>query len=346
MSGPMHPLVSVIVVNYNGKEFLQRCLTCLTDQSYSNLEILVVDNASVDGSVDFVRCHFPEVRVIVNQQNLGFAGGVNSALPYTRGKLIALVNPDTEADRDWVSNLVHSIQLDDNAAAATSVIVHRSGECSCMEQGRTLNILGYPVDGVFEDPSMAFYPSGCSMIIRRSVIEPIFDEDYFAYYEDALLGWKLRLKGYEVVKAHKAHINHYRGGIWDRYLDLKYFYNERNRWLTLLTCYSMASLLKVMPLLVLESIWRLLVNSAKSLVGCGLPVKPWLRAHWWLIRNWRNVRQKRKHVQSLREVTDNDVLKLMSCRIAVGRGSGTRIVNWLSRRYCKVIGLTTWELTR
>src|SRR5258708_24602708 len=96
------PLVSVIVVNYNGPHLLGRCLDSLRNQTYPSVELIVVDNLSVDGSVDFLRETYPEVRVIVQKHNLGFAGGCNVGIAVSRGDLVATLNNDAEADPQWL----------------------------------------------------------------------------------------------------------------------------------------------------------------------------------------------------------------------------------------------------
>ncbi len=106
------PTVSIIVLNWNGKQYLQTCLSSLLGQNYHEIEIIFVDNGSTDGSVEFMRDKYPSVTVIVHDKNLGFAGGVNSGIISSHGKYIATINNDAEADREWISSLVRVMESD------------------------------------------------------------------------------------------------------------------------------------------------------------------------------------------------------------------------------------------
>jgi len=106
----MKSKVSVIILNWNGKHHLERCLSSVLEQTYSNFEVILVDNGSTDGSVEFVRGRFPEVRIIWNEENLGFAAGNNAAIIATRGDYVATLNNDTQVDPHWLSELVNAAE--------------------------------------------------------------------------------------------------------------------------------------------------------------------------------------------------------------------------------------------
>ena len=100
------PTVSIIVLNWNGKQYLETCLSSLERQTCKSIEIIFVDNGSYDGSVDFVRNRFPGVVILRHEKNLGFSQGVNSGIRISRGKFIATINNDAQADENWIQNLV------------------------------------------------------------------------------------------------------------------------------------------------------------------------------------------------------------------------------------------------
>src|SRR4030065_2470068 len=118
-----YPLASVIIVNWNGKDFLTTCLDSLKLQSYSNFEVIVVDNGSNDGSVEFLRQYYlPFVKVIENKENLGFSGGNNAGIHAAKGKYILLLNNDTEADNRWIEELIKEAEKDRTVGMCASKI--------------------------------------------------------------------------------------------------------------------------------------------------------------------------------------------------------------------------------
>lgn len=113
----MTPLVSIILVNYNGRKYLSECLTSLMNQLYRNFDIILVDNKSSDDSLEFVGDNFPDVKIIKNENNIGFAYACNIGIRASEGSLICLLNQDVIADKEWLSTLVYVIQTSENIAA-------------------------------------------------------------------------------------------------------------------------------------------------------------------------------------------------------------------------------------
>ncbi|HNW80999.1 MAG TPA: glycosyltransferase, partial [Methanoregulaceae archaeon] len=107
-----HPLVTVVVVNYNGRHFLRECLASITDQTYAPLEVIFVDNASSDGSVEYVRALFPGIHILQNNENRGFSGGVNSGIRESNGRYIITLNNDNRMDSHCIRHLVHAMSGD------------------------------------------------------------------------------------------------------------------------------------------------------------------------------------------------------------------------------------------
>lgn len=206
------PFVSLIVLNWNGLRYLPGCFGSLCRQTYRHCEIIMVDNGSNDGSVEYVRGHFPEIRIIQNGRNLGFAAGNNVGIQQARGELIGLVNNDTEAASTWLEELVRAICTFPQAAGACGTI------CALGDPSRvifTLNKID-PESGfaywINQASPLRFvdYLAGNSMIVRRSVIDEIglLDEAYFAYYEDT--DWSARIirAGYDLLYVPTAVIAH------------------------------------------------------------------------------------------------------------------------------------------
>ena len=339
------PLVSVIVVSYNVRRYLEKCLESIFRQTYPRFEVWVVDNASSDGSLSLIRDRFPEVKLIENERNVGFAAAVNQAAACAEGELVALLNPDAVASEDWLRNLVEAIRTKHVAQVAATVETQvRSGKTS--SGGSSLNILGYHVPGFFQDSDVTFFASGCSFMYHKDQIDIPFDADYFAYYEDVLLSWRLRLAGWTIKRVPEAKVWHRGGGSWSDDLRFQqWYYSERNRLLALLTCYSGQTLLKIAPLLGLDILWSLVSNWPKNLLGHGRPAGAFLMAYGWLLRNYALIRQKRQSVQAERQVGDDAIIYYQTCKLCQDGGMLGRLLNWGVGQYCSLVGLRTWELS-
>jgi len=338
------PLVSIIVVNYNAKPYLASCLESIFRQTYPRFEVWLVDNASSDGSLELVRDWFPQVKIIQNKENVGFAAAVNQAVACAQGEFIALLNPDAIVSEDWLYLLVAALNTGKIALVTADLETLKPG--STYGRGSSLNILGYNVRSVFDDPYMTFFASGCCLMYRKDQIVGPFDSDYFAYYEDVLLSWQLRLTGQAIRRVPEAKVTHRGGGSWpDDLRPLQLYYNERNRLLTLLTCYSALTLLKLAPLLGLDILWSLIHNLPKNLLRRGRPVSAFLSAYWWLIRNCNLIKRKRRATQQLRRVDDAAIMRYQTYKVSQNDGLAGRLTNWLAARYCSLVGLRTWELS-
>jgi len=202
-----YPLVSVIIPNWNRKKMLRECLKSIKKQKYPNFEIIVVDNASTDGSPEMVEREFPDIRVIRNEKNLGFAGGCNTGIKSAKGKLIAILNNDTVVDASWLTELVNLILQSPEIGVVGSIILHyKPNEIVWSAGGRIDAITGVDwriafgkrsdeVDSVID----ADYICGCALLIKKEVIEKIglLSEDYFMYLEDVEWSLCARRIGYK-----------------------------------------------------------------------------------------------------------------------------------------------------
>lgn len=214
--------VSVIIVNYNGCEYLEPCLSSLGTIDYPNahLEIIVVDNGSTDGSVDLLKRMFPHVRLIQNHTNLGFSKAANIGAAAARGEFRAFLNNDMRVDKGWLRPLLGAILSDSAVACAGSVILNWEGTAP--------DFIGRPDDAFCLDYRPSAFPSPLSMVgpdtfalfvsggatmIRSEVFKELggFDPDFFLYHEDVDLGWRLWLRGYKCVLSSES-IAYHRGG--------------------------------------------------------------------------------------------------------------------------------------
>ena len=216
------PLVFVILVNWNGKAVTLDCLDSLTKISYGNFRVIVVDNASADGSSQEIRQRFPDVVVLEQKENLRFAGGNNVGMRYALERdagLLCLLNNDTTVDKDFLTHLVARIQSDRHIGMVAPKIFYHSepdriwfagGEIS-MWSGTMKHTGIREVDtGQYDQSKEIDYSTGCCMLTTRDVIEKVgmFDETYIMYAEDADLSMRIRRAGYAIMFEPKAKVWH------------------------------------------------------------------------------------------------------------------------------------------
>jgi hypothetical protein len=232
------PLVSVIIVNYNGKRFLDTCLGSLYRQSYTAMEILLVDNGSSDGSINFIRASYPGVKVIENTDNLGFAKANNIGIKAAKGEYIATLNNDTEAEPGWLAALVEAMQSDEHTGMcaskmlrmddhgiidSTGICVSRSG--ACWDRGMFERDVGQ-----YEQTEEVFGPCAGAALYRKIMLDQtgLFDEDFISYMEDADLAMRGRLWGWECLYVPMAVVYHFHGGTAGYVSDYTVYYGNRN----------------------------------------------------------------------------------------------------------------------
>ncbi len=268
-NGGARPLVSVVVLNWNGGDDLLACLRSIGEQRGVELEVVLVDNASTDGSVGRALELWPSLRVLRNPRNLGFGAGVNRGIDATVAPFVALINPDAVAGRGWVEEMVQSAEADSTIGmVAPKVLLLEEGP----ERRRRLDSCGHllardgqnfcrgrgEVDiGQYDRAEEVFSFSGAACLLRRAMLEKIggFDERMFLYGEDAELGLRARLCGWKCTAAPAAVAYHHLSRGLGQFSLKKAFYIERNRLWLLWTYYPLATILEA-PILRLWHSWR------------------------------------------------------------------------------------------
>ena len=239
------PQVTVVVVTYRGVDLLPDCLASLAAQTAPH-RLLVVDNASTDGSAGVLADRVPAKDIIRQPVNTGFAGGVAAALPLVRTRFCALLNDDAVADPDWLTQLLAVAGSDDGAAAWTSLMVlaDRPGTVNNLGAGVDEHWYGIDVDAGLPveriDPAVAdvFGFCGGAALLRTAAVRAVggFPAEFFVYYEDLDTSWRLRLAGWSIRAVPAARVVHRHAATSDSRSELFHFHNERNRLLTLLRC--------------------------------------------------------------------------------------------------------------
>lgn len=224
---------SVVIPNWNGKNFLAACLNSLRHQTFDDIEVILVDNASADGSQDFVKAEYPEVRLIALEENRGFTGACNIGMDAATGACIALLNNDTEVERDWAEQIAKAFAAHPQAGIVASKMLlfdqrdrlHTAGDFFTTD-GRAGNRGAWERDrGQYDKGEYVFSACGGSAVYRRSMLRDIgtLDDDFFFLLEDVDLAWRAQLAGYKVWYEPSAVVYHYLsatgGGVTASYHD-------------------------------------------------------------------------------------------------------------------------------
>jgi GT2 family glycosyltransferase len=239
------PLLSVIIPNWNGKRFLEECIDSIKAQTFQDFETILVDNGSMDGSVQFVQEKYGGfVRIIRNEKNLGFAGGNNVGIRAAKGEYIVLLNNDTWTDPRWLEELVKATEGDSCIGMWGSKIYSYGKRDQIEAVGELIYWDGLSRargqfdrdQGQYEMMEEILFPPGCGAMYRKRVFDEVglFDEDFFAYADDAEIGIRARLAGWKSLYVPRAILYHKNSGTGGQYSPFKAFYVERNRfWIVL-----------------------------------------------------------------------------------------------------------------
>ena len=233
----MNPDVSVIIVTWNGRHFLEACLSALEAQQGVTFETIVVDNGSNDGTADFVRERFPSARVVALQRNLGFAGGNNIGAATARGRYVAFLNNDTVAEPGWLTALRAGVDERAGFALTTSRIVYLhdpsiidSAGDSVLRWGGAFKRHHGASANAADQSEEVFGVCGAACLMPRTVFEELggFDEDFFASHEDVDLSYRAQLRGYRCRYVAAAVVRHHGSATMGKVSAFAVFHGQRN----------------------------------------------------------------------------------------------------------------------
>lgn len=242
------PKVTTIVLNWRSRDTIEACLESLLVQTYASHEIIFVDNASQDGSLELLRKKYGgKVRILENAVNLGFSGGVNQGIRASKSDYVALLNADATALPDWIAALVRGLESSEKIGMVTSKVYLWGQEKVLDNTGNDIyrDACAKPRGrfeqdrGQYDSKRDVGYASGCAAMYRRSLFDAIglFDERMFAYGEDMDLAIRARLAGYACAFVPEAVVYHHLSGSLGAHSALKLYYVERNRLWTVLKCF-------------------------------------------------------------------------------------------------------------
>lgn len=321
------PLISVIILNWNGKECLASCIQSVKDQIYLNIEIIVVDNGSTDGSVEYLQAVYPDLHLVANRKNLGYGGGNNQGIRKAKGKYILILNNDTEMEKECVEMLWRCMESDQKIGVTTPKILLYDRKDTIDAAGLTIYSDGLSIGrGRFEPQEKynqieeVFAGSGCASLFRKEMLEDIglLDEDFFAYAEDTDLGWRARLAGWITYYVPQAIVYHHHSKRFGNYSPFKVFLIERNRiWVA--SKNFPFSILCLCPFYTLlrffyQGIATLTLKGAPGRFGLEssplLLISILLKAFVGGLKGLPIILKKRKEVQSKKKISNSECLQL------------------------------------
>ncbi len=239
------PAVAIVILNWNGRSFLQKFLPAVVNSSYRNKRIVVADNASSDDSVDFLRKFYPGVSILINTSNEGFAKGYNTALKQVEAEYYVLLNSDVEVTPGWLEPVISLMETDKKIAACQPKVLSYNNKGQFEYAGAAggwIDNYGYPfargrvfdlceIDhGQYDDARDCFWATGAALFVRARVYHEIggLDEYFFAHQEEIDLCWRMQLSGYRVMVQPGSVVYHVGGGTLPAGNSYKTFLNFRN----------------------------------------------------------------------------------------------------------------------
>ncbi|MFK7933099.1 MAG: bifunctional riboflavin kinase/FAD synthetase [Saprospiraceae bacterium] len=303
--------VDVVILNYNGKDYLEQFLPPLLASSYPNFTVHVADNGSTDDSLVFLKNHYPQVRRLVLNENHGFAEGYNRALQQIKSDYYMLLNSDVEVTENWLESQVALLLAEPNIAVVQPKILdfnQRDHFEYAGAAGGWLDNWGYPFcrGRVFatveedkgqydEQPTEIFWASGAAMLIRAPLFHDLggFDGEYFAHMEEIDLCWRVKRAGYQVVCQPAATVYHVGGGTLQYESPRKTYLNFRNSLYTIYKNEPANKLLWLIPLrLILDGLAAVLFLTQGKIPH----ISSIIRAHWTFFPRMRSLWKKRQRV--------------------------------------------------
>lgn len=230
--------VTVIIPNYNGMKFLKECLDALKVQTTEEFDVLIVENASKDGSAEFIKQNYPWVLLIENEENLGFAGGVNVGIKACKTPYVLLLNNDTKVHSHFVEEMVRAMECSERIFSVSSKMIQYHNHKKIDDAGDFYNLFGWAFQGgvgrsvkEYRRARSVFSACAGAAIYRREVFEKIgyFDELHFAYLEDIDVGYRAKLAGYDNIYCPTALVYHVGSGTsGSKYNSFKVKLSARN----------------------------------------------------------------------------------------------------------------------
>ena len=316
------PSVSVTVVTYNSGRFIRRCLESVLDQRCPGLEVIVIDNASTDGTPDIIERFEDRCTVVYNEENIGFAGAQNQAIALSRGDWVLTLNPDVMLLPDFVASLMETAEIDSATGTVCGklLLVDASFETPERQRVDSTGIYFNPMlrhmdrgclessNGHYRKHEYVFGATAAAACYRREMIDDIsvdgefFDSDFFAYREDADVAWRAQLLGWKCIYDPNAtgyHVRKLRPGMRRQLSAEINMHSVKNRFLMRIK--------NITPNLYFRNFLPITIRDLGVVAYCVVIEQSSLRAFYYLWRDIGNVLRKRRWIQSRRRADDTQM---------------------------------------
>ncbi len=307
-------LASVVIPNWNGKHLLKVCLYSLKKQTVKNFDVIVVDNGSVDGSVEYINKYYPWVKVVSLNKNYGFAGGVNAGIKASKGKYIILINNDTEVDKNCLKFLTEAAKKHTDVGFIAAKMLNFYERTKIDSAGDFIDVVGHANnigfgedESKFNKPGYVFLVTGGGGLFKKQVFDRVglLDEDYFAYFEDVDLCLRAQLQGFKGWFEPKAKIYHIHKATSNKVRPLAEYWQFRNLTQTIIKDFPAALLKKdfnwLRALLVNLNTVRFLAT--KGLFWQGI------KAEIYILFHLPQLLKKRSRIQRNKKVSDQYIIE-------------------------------------
>lgn len=318
--------VAVVILNWNGKDLMRKYLPQVIKNTLSDVEIIVADNASTDGSLEMLATEFPEIKTIIFDKNYGFAGGYNRVLAQLEHEYVVLLNSDVAPAANWIEPLIQLLDNDKNIAACAPKIKDDKDRTKFEYAGAAGGFIDkycYPFcrgrimddietdNGQYNDNSDVLWVSGAAFMVRRQIYLDCggLDEDFFAHMEEIDLCWRMRNRGYRIVACGLGEIYHLGGASLSSTNPRKTYLNFRNNLAMLIKNYNKSSWWFIFYLrLMLDGVAGMKFLFSGKPKFCFAIIK----AHWNIFGHFRSILRKRKILQPYRPNTLPKEIRLYS----------------------------------
>lgn len=314
----MKPKISIVILNWNGKKHLKKCLLSIKKVSYFPFEAIVVDNSSSDGSAEMVKKEFPQVVLVLNKKNLGYSGGNNVGIKKSTGSYVFILNNDTEVTEDFLDPLVAVMEKDATIGCVQPKLLYASDHMLLNAVGSYFTSTGFLYHYGYRKksnpkqynlPLTIYSAKGAGMLLRKSALEKVglFDEDFFIFFEETDLCHRLWLAGYKIVYIPSSIIYHHEAVDTSKQMKdyTRNYLSFRNRICSFIKNLEGISMIKIFIVLFLIYFFLLMfyiINLKWYLV------KAVIMGIVWNISNLKITLKKRKVIQkSIRKIGDKEL---------------------------------------
>jgi GT2 family glycosyltransferase len=307
------PEVSIIIVNWNGKNYLENCFSSIFYQTYQNFEVILVDNGSRDGSVEYIIKNFPATKIIENDKNIGLPAATNMAIKSSQSKYLVTLDNDTRVEPQWLEELVKAADSDSCIGSCQSKvlsiehpeIIDAMG-ISITKNGEAIR-LGYGLKDKEEfNEIKEILGASTAILYRREMFDQIglFDEDFFAYYEDVDLALRSKLMGWRSIYVPKAIAYHVHSATLGKESPFKLYLLTRNAYYFKIKNLPREIVLNFMIRQIIAIPFNIL-GFIKN--GDSKSINPYLKGNWDGFRNSRRMFIERREIRSRKIVTDSEI---------------------------------------